>query len=480
MSSEIAIRVKALGKCYQIYNEPRDRLKQFVLPRLQRLLGRVPRQYFREFWALREVSFEVRKGETVGIVGRNGSGKSTLLQLVCGTLGPTQGEVEIHGRVAALLELGSGFNPEFSGRENVFMNGQLLGLSHAQVSERFAAIEAFADIGEFIEQPVKTYSSGMHVRLAFAVIAHVDADILVIDEALAVGDAYFTQKCMRFLNEFMKRGTVLFVSHDMASVKALAERSLWLEQGNVRQMGETKLIADAYLEALYGNEQAIVHALPATVEFKAEAQEVPKTERATTDEASASPTATEFVTDYRNPAWIDAGVVLPLQVFQFDPGASWFGDGGASIVDTRLLNREGRPVYGIYGGEWVCLEVLVQTHQALYSPIIGFFLRNRLGQNVFGDNSFFVHKDAPLQCAENSRLLGRFEFVMPLLPIGEYAFSVAIASGSNSSHVQHQWMHDALLIRSMSANVHADLFGMPMANISLEILAEKESEPIAS
>lgn len=225
MSSDdnIAIRVSNLSKCYQIYNAPRDRLKQFVLPRLHRLAGRAPKQYFREFWALRDVSFEIKKGETVGIIGRNGSGKSTLLQMICGTLNPTSGSIQTNGRIAALLELGSGFNPEFTGRENVYMNASVLGLRNEEIDTRFEDIVTFSDIGDFIEQPVKTYSSGMMVRLAFAVIAHVDAEILVVDEALAVGDAFFTQKCMRFLRNFMKTGTILFVSHDTGAVVNLSE-----------------------------------------------------------------------------------------------------------------------------------------------------------------------------------------------------------------------------------------------------------------
>jgi len=204
MCSDFVIKVEDLSKCYQIYDQPGDRLKQFLFPRLQDALGMHPRAYFHEFWALRSASFEVKKGETVGIIGRNGSGKSTLLQLICGTLAPSSGSIETKGRIAALLELGSGFNPEFTGRENVYMNAAVLGLGKNEIDACFDDIVAFADIGEFIEEPVKSYSSGMMVRLAFAVIAHVDADILIIDEALAVGDAFFTQKCMRFLRNFMK------------------------------------------------------------------------------------------------------------------------------------------------------------------------------------------------------------------------------------------------------------------------------------
>jgi len=187
-----------------------------------------------EFLALNDVSFEVSRGETVGIIGRNGAGKSTLLQIVCGTLKPTSGFIETHGRIAAMLELGAGFNPEFSGRENIFLNGYIVGLTRQQIEARYDAICGFADIGEFIEQPIKTYSAGMAVRLAFAVMAHVDAQILVIDEALAVGDARFVQKCMRFLREFKERGTLLFVSHDTIAVSSLCDRAIWLDAGRVK------------------------------------------------------------------------------------------------------------------------------------------------------------------------------------------------------------------------------------------------------
>ena len=185
--SDIAIKVENLSKCYPIFDTPRDRLKQMIIPMLQRAYGFSPRKYYREFWALRDVSFEVKRGQSVGIIGRNGSGKSTLLQLICGTLAPTGGSLQVNGRVAALLELGSGFNPEFTGRENVYLNASVLGLSQQEIDNRFDEIAAFADIGDFLDQPIKTYSSGMTMRLAFSVIAHVDADVLIVDEALAVG-----------------------------------------------------------------------------------------------------------------------------------------------------------------------------------------------------------------------------------------------------------------------------------------------------
>ena len=237
---DYVVQFSGVNKYYQIYDKPHYRL-------LQGLLGG-RKQYFRKFRALQDISFRIRKGETLGIIGRNGAGKSTILQILCGTLAPSSGTVAINGKITALLELGAGFNPEFTGRENVYMNAALFGMSADEVSKRFERIETFAEIGEFIDQPVKTYSSGMMLRLAFAVLAHIDADILVIDEALAVGDAIFTQKCMRFIRQFQRNGTLLFVSHDMAAVQNLCARTIWLEQGKPTAIGASKAVIDRYLQ----------------------------------------------------------------------------------------------------------------------------------------------------------------------------------------------------------------------------------------
>ncbi len=251
-TNDIAIRVSNLSKCYHIYDTPRDRLKQFVMPRLQRMGGLEHKQYFREFWALKDVSFEIKKGETVGIIGRNGSGKSTLLQMICGTLSPTGGSVETNGRIAALLELGSGFNPEFTGRENVYMNAAVLGLSKEEVDERFDDIAAFADIDQFIEQPVKTYSSGMVVRLAFAVAINVDPEILIIDEALSVGDELFQRKCFSRIEAIKNNGaTILFVSHSGGTIVELCDRAVLMDSGEKLAVGVPKQIVGRYQKLLY-------------------------------------------------------------------------------------------------------------------------------------------------------------------------------------------------------------------------------------
>ena len=443
MSSEIAIKVTNLSKCYHIYDKPHDRLLQ--------MLRRGRKQYYREFWALHDVSFEIKKGETVGIIGRNGSGKSTLLQMICGTLNPTDGQVETHGRIAALLELGSGFNPEFTGRENVYMNASILGLNKDVIDTRFQDIVAFADIGDFIDQPVKTYSSGMMVRLAFAVIAHVDADILIIDEALAVGDAFFTQKCMRFLRGFMKNGTVLFVSHDTASIKSLCTRAIWVEKGRILEEGSPKNVCERYLEAFY------------------EAQQGKNTK--TVLKPLKQSDLLKPVKDQRMKFINNSNLRNDLQVFTFDPDAASFGKGGAHIYDVRFLDENMHPLTWIVGGENVTLRIIARTYQDLDAPIVGFSIKDRLGQILFGDNTFLTYCDQLVNCQEGNGLQADFSFNMPILPYGDYSIAVAIANGTQNEHEQHHWIHDAVLFKSESSSVSSGLIGIPMHGITLQSLA---------
>ncbi len=241
---DIAISVKNISKSYRMYSSPKEKLKELLHP--------FGKKYHKEFWALRDVFFEVKKGECVGIIGRNGSGKSTLLQLICGTLVPTSGDITVNGRISALLELGAGFNKEFSGRENVYVNGALMGFSREEMDARFQAITDFAGIGDFIDQPVKTYSSGMYVRLAFACAVNVDPDILVVDEALAVGDEAFQRKCFSRLSEFQKMGkTILFVSHSSGVVVELCNRALLFDQGELLLSGAPKSVATRYQKLVY-------------------------------------------------------------------------------------------------------------------------------------------------------------------------------------------------------------------------------------
>ena len=449
MSSDIAIRVEGISKCYQIYEKPGDRLKQFLFPRLQRLCKNDSKNYFHEFWALKDISFEIKKGETVGIIGRNGSGKSTLLQIICGTLNPTAGRVQTSGRVAALLELGSGFNPEFTGRENVYLNATILGLSKQEIDTRLVDILNFADIGDFIDRPVKTYSSGMMVRLAFAVIAHVDADILVIDEALAVGDAFFTQKCMRFLRSFMRTGTVLFVSHDTASVRSLCTKAIWIERGEVLQQGAPKDVSESYLEAFYEAQQG-----------------KGTTTRIKPLDSSRSITDAK---DQRQELINASNLRNDIQLFDFDIEAPSFGKGEAQIVSVQFLDLHGDALKWIVGGEEVILRVVALAHSPLDSPIIGFFIKDKSGQCLFGDNTWLSYMDASLTCTEGQYVVANFAFQMPRLSTGNYSITVAIANGTQHEHVQHHWVHDAVSFKSESTSVAGGLIGIPMKDIKLAV-----------
>lgn len=436
MCSDIAIQVQNVSKQFRLYKQPKDRLLQAIFKH---------KTYYTPFDALSEISFTVKRGETMGIIGRNGSGKSTLLQMICGTLTPTNGHISVHGRVAALLELGAGFNPEFTGRENIYLNGAIMGLSDAAIDARLDDILAFAEIADFIDQPVKTYSSGMYVRLAFAVIAHVDADILIIDEALAVGDALFTQKCMRFLREFKKTGTILFVSHDSAAVTSLCDRAIWLSQGQMKGFGSAKEVSEAYLADLFGSQNTQLNTVAATIAPVAEWKD----------------SRQDFInhSNLRN----------DLHVFRFDEKQAGFGKGAARIADVHLTNEANQGLHWVVGGEYVKLIIQIQVMQPLDRPIVGFYVKDRLGQTLFGDNSYFTYMDQTVMVDSGQLLRAEFEFAMPILPQGDYSIAVAIANGTQEDHVQHHWIHDALLFKSHNSATATGLVGIPMRQIRLEV-----------
>ncbi len=389
MCSEIAIEVSNISKSFSSQGSSARRVARLLLGRPQPAAG--------AFNALADISFTVRKGETLGIIGSNGAGKSTLLQIICGTLYPSNGTVAVQGKLAALLELGAGFNPEFTGRENVYLSAAVYGLTREQIDARLNEILSFAEIGEFIDRPVKTYSSGMFVRLAFAIIAHVDAQILVIDEALAVGDIYFTQKCMRFLKSFAQTGTLLFVSHDTTTVVNLCDRAVWLKQGVLQKVGSARDVSEAYLSSVYENK------LPEKV----------------------------TVSSHDNNAFESAQ----------------FGVGGGRIVSCALLDAQGEPLHLLDHAQTVTVQVKVEALQAINPPIVGFFVKNRLGQHVFGDNTIqLLPQWQALAAGEVCDI--RFSFSMPLLATGDYSIGAALAEGTQLEHVQHHWIHDALTFKA--------------------------------
>lgn len=355
MSSEVVISVRDISKHYLMFERPEHRLLQMIVPRLQRAAGRSQRQYFKDFAALEGISFDVHRGETIGIIGRNGSGKSTLLQIICGTLQPSSGSLEVRGRIAALLELGAGFNPEFTGRENVFMNAAILGLSRSEIDARFDDIAAFADIGPFIDQPVKTYSSGMYVRLAFAVAINVEPDILIVDEALSVGDEAFQRKCFARIEEIQDRGgTILFVSHGAQTIVQLCNRAMIIDGGEMILEGHPKNVVSQYQRLVNLSGKAADPVREAIKAMDGWANAVTKSEDDGEVAAHEVPRDGEVVENELNDeSWLDPNLISHAKVE--------YERNGAKIRDVRILTPDGRQV-----------NILQMGHRYIYEYLVDF------------------------------------------------------------------------------------------------------------
>jgi lipopolysaccharide transport system ATP-binding protein len=393
------VSVHGVSKLYRLYERPADRIVEALsLNRLRR---------HKDFWALKDVSLSVGRGETLGIVGPNGCGKSTLLQIICGVLEPTTGRVATQGRVAALLELGAGFNPEFTGRENVYLNGEILGLSRSQIEKALPEIERFADIGEFLDRPVKTYSSGMYVRLAFSTAINVSPDILVVDEALAVGDAVFANRCVRKFEEIRKRGvTVVFVSHDLSLVKLISDRAVFLLNGRIEAEGEPSHVINRYIGVVLERQKA----------FDAGERRRPALEAT-----------------HRH------------------------GDRLAEVIAVELIGRDGEPARVVESGEPVVVRVTSQFHAEQPDPMVGIMIRTRIGMDVYGTNTK-LEKLSLGHCHPGDTLEVEFHFDCWLAP-QEYTLTVATQHPDGSSH---DWLDEVLAFTVVAprytagvANLHA-------------------------
>jgi lipopolysaccharide transport system ATP-binding protein len=445
----LAVRVADLGKCYRIYDTPKDRLKQ--------ALWRSKRQYYREFWALRNVNFEVRKGDTLGIIGRNGSGKSTLLQMICGTLSPTTGTVSTSGRVAALLELGSGFNPEFTGIENVYLNSALLGLSKAEAEAQLDNILGFADIGDFVFQPVKTYSSGMVVRLAFAVMVYAGAEILIVDEALSVGDAFFTSKCTRAIKGMIESGTtLLFVSHDSHTVLSTCRNAILLKDG-ASVLGPTKAdeVIRFYTGSIYAarnQEKADVSGIQDSAanhkEFSLTGENNVKTDRAPSD------TAVTYRID-EVPSHGKCQVVSGNSLHSSDADSRRIYNGQAFIKSWTLSSDSSDPrvnASDLTLGERVRLTILVEANSIVAKPAIAIIGRDKTGQPVFSVESA-SHMKPFRELPSNSTCSYSMLFEVPTLRAGDYTCDICIADGDNDFNVQCDYRYDAFILRYSNTSV---------------------------
>lgn len=424
--SEIAISLKNVSKCFKRYTRPADRLKEILVPGKSRV---------DEFWALKDINLEVPKGETLGVVGRNGSGKSTLLQILAGTLTPTTGEVKVKGRVSALLELGSGFNPEFTGEQNVFFNGRLLGLTQREIEEKFDDIAAFADIGDFIEQPVKTYSSGMFVRLAFAVAVNVDPEILIVDEALAVGDIVFQHRCMRRMRDLMDRGvTTFFVSHDSGAIKTLCNSAIMLHDGVIHTAGLPNAVIIEYIK--------------------------------TVTELELEITQTEVESHEQQKAVINSQIAedIDKQQSSLQENKTRRGNRKALIEDVKLLNSYGEycgdsPVFGF--NEEVTLTVEVKVYEPLKECIVGFFICDKNGNEIIGSNTF--EENYPIGKLEPGETITiNFKFRLPLRPA---SYSLTVAGAENYTAISFDWIDNAMVFQVLPPDtgkrIHA-LVDQPM------------------
>lgn len=430
--TNIAIRVDNLSKCYHIYDHPQDRLKQSIVPKLRSLVGRNPGSYYREFWALKDISFEVGRGETVGIIGRNGSGKSTLLQMICGTLEPTSGIVETRGRVAALLELGAGFNPEFTGQENVYMNATVLGLTQDEIRGRFDEIAAFADIGDFIGQPVKHYSSGMYARLAFAVAINVDPSILVVDEALAVGDEPFQRKCFARIEEIKHNGgTILFVSHASSAIVALCDRAILLHGGKRLYTGRPKIAVSWYQKLMNAPEHSEQITLEiARLELGAEApSNHPASHDAGDTAEQGDPVdladhSESLISDSQDESSFDPNLVSKSRVV--------YEINGAEISNPRIQTLDGR---------WVNNLVRRQRYRIYYevkfdvnTDNVRFFSIIKTVQGVeLGGSTYPTARSTGISVEKNQTVQVCFNFDCNLMP-DTYFFNCGVASNSMLLH----------------------------------------------
>jgi lipopolysaccharide transport system ATP-binding protein len=382
------VLVQNVSKLYRLYRRPSDRLRE-MLP------GSRPRHS--DFWALRDIGFSLERGETLGLVGPNGCGKSTLLQIVSGILQPTTGRVVTRGRIAALLELGAGFNPEFSGRENVYLNGEIMGLSRAAIDKAMPSIEAFAEIGEFIERPVKEYSSGMYVRLAFSTAIHVDPEILIVDEALAVGDAVFANRCVRKFHELRERKiTVLFVSHDLGLVKQLSDRAILLLNGRIAAEGAPKDVINRYIGLVLERQES-----------KKEKED-------------------RIRSSFRH------------------------GDGTSEILAVEIRNARGEPAASVSSGEPITVRVRSRFHGAISDPMVGILIRTRIGMDVYGTNTRIEHAELG-DFREGDELEVDFRIECWLTP-QPYTLTVATQNADGTSH---DWLDDAVAFEVVDTRMSA-------------------------
>jgi lipopolysaccharide transport system ATP-binding protein len=418
------VSLENISKSYRIYQSSLERFKEALHP--------LKKKYHTEFFALNSINISIPAGQSLGIIGFNGSGKSTLLKVICGILQPTCGALVVKGKISALLELGFSFNIEYTGRQNVYFTGSIFGYSKAEIQERYQEIIEFADIGDFLDQPVKTYSSGMLVRLAFAVAINVSPDILILDEALAVGDIRFQQKCVKRIRELQKKCTVIMVSHDLNALLTLCERIIWLHNGKIMEDGHPKKVIQKYTQAVYEG-----------VEEDTGLETGKKESEAEKEHCETIPTETP---DKRQP-------------FSF-------GLDTKSISTYRLISTDRGATNAVWGGENVILEMSVRARQEVKKPILGFEVRNRLGVELFGFNTTFHEREiSGLHQGEKIKIAFRFKW--PHLTPSIYTINLAFAEDINNTIIQHHYLNDALIVESLNSIEMTGLFGVEKIEVDV-------------
>jgi len=449
MSADRAILLKGIEKSYKLYHSPLARFKEALHPR--------KKKYFEDFYALKDIDLDIPKGETWGIIGLNGSGKSTLLKIICGVIQADCGSMQVNGRIAALLELGSGFNPEYTGRQNVFFSGALADVSRSEMEERFPEIEAFAEIGDFIDQPVKSYSSGMLMRLAFAVAVHVSPDILVVDEALAVGDARFQHKCMKKIKSFKGHSTMLLVTHDMNAVLTLCDKAVWLHEGNVVEIGKPKKVVDRYTQAFYEGGPA---------ELPSDLPSEPSSE-STSDSFNEKISVVEENLSVAQPP-------LPFlendTTIKIEDGATTYGAGEVKISKVAFFSHERGPVDAVYGGEAVSVHIWLDALKDIKDPVVGFLAKNKLGLEIFGFNSITLQTEFPPLRAGDCSLV-KFEFIWPMIASDNYAITIAIADGDMEQCTMHHMVQDVMVVEVLRTKEYQiGLVSAEKARVDIKLL----------
>ena len=431
MSEDWAIKIEHLSKVYKIFDKPTDRVKEALNPFRKR--------YSRDFYALNDISLTIKKGETVGIIGKNGAGKSTILKIITGVLTPTSGSVQVNGRIASLLELGAGFNPEMTGIENIYMNGTIMGYSKEEMDDRLQDIVDFADIGEFIHQPVKMYSSGMFARLAFAVNVNVTPDILIVDEALSVGDVFFQNKCFKRMDALKKSGvTVLFVSHDMGSIRQLCDKCLWLENGGMRQYGNVEEVAAAYF-----NEQ---------LSLKNKLNQ---------------DTVEDFVSNHDIDVF-EGKKNLELPSISYKHGLM----NDDVIIKSLSFYEDGEERLVLENGHRYIAKYAVEFKKGFENLIFGFVMENNKGIAVIAINSWMASNGKNIYIKKAGTAVVSFEFLLPKILQGTYTVSPAVAQGNQIDHVQLTWLENAISINIKNTGYNCSLVEID-SDVEVEIYENK-------